>query len=185
MLLTNCQKRLEKHPFSIPCEFGSGKLSLGTRCMTVVFPTGSPSAARVTLPCKNRPWQIRRRISELVTASSDQSEKNGKQLNAATISELLILKIFDQTWEKTRLKMLFYSELFIMFIRLASGLPSNKQGQYFIKKEDKTRRNFSQYVQQSVFLYYLNTSVQYKGTQTKDTLKYQYCHLFCLQTLLF
>ena len=42
--------------FSSSCEFGSGKLSLGTRCMTVVFPTGSPSAARVTLPCKNRPW---------------------------------------------------------------------------------------------------------------------------------
>ena len=39
-----------------PCEFGSGRLSLGTRCMTVVFPVGKPSAARVTLPWRNRPW---------------------------------------------------------------------------------------------------------------------------------
>ena len=39
-----------------PWELGSGRFSLGTRCMTQVLPAGSPSAPRVTLPCRNRPW---------------------------------------------------------------------------------------------------------------------------------
>lgn len=52
------------------CEFGSGRFSLGTRCMTQVLPAGSPSAPSVTLPCRNRPWYISRRISALLTLSS-------------------------------------------------------------------------------------------------------------------
>ena len=36
--------QLQQH--SLPCEFGSGKLSLGTRCMTVVLPVGSPRAVK-------------------------------------------------------------------------------------------------------------------------------------------
>ena len=32
--------------FTLPCEFGSGKLSRGTRCMTVVFPVGNPRAVK-------------------------------------------------------------------------------------------------------------------------------------------
>lgn len=39
-----------------PCELGSGKLSRGTKCITVVFPNGSPRAPKVTLQCKKRPW---------------------------------------------------------------------------------------------------------------------------------
>ena len=35
-----------RHKISLPCEFGSGKLSLGTRCMTVVLPVGSPRAVK-------------------------------------------------------------------------------------------------------------------------------------------
>ena len=46
---------------------GSGRLSLGTRCITVVFPAGSPSADSVTFPWRNRPWYINRRISALET----------------------------------------------------------------------------------------------------------------------
>lgn len=37
---------LSKYKISLPCEFGSGKLSLGTRCMTVVLPVGSPRAVK-------------------------------------------------------------------------------------------------------------------------------------------
>ena len=39
----------------IPCEFGSGKFSLGTRCMTVVFPVAKPNADSVTLQWRKRP----------------------------------------------------------------------------------------------------------------------------------
>ena len=46
---------------------GSGRLSLGTRCITVVFPAGRPRAERVTFPCRNRPWYINLRISALDT----------------------------------------------------------------------------------------------------------------------
>lgn len=59
-----------------PCEFGSGRFSRGTRCITVVFPKGSPSAPSVTLLCRKRPWYINRRISALATASSPQSGTN-------------------------------------------------------------------------------------------------------------
>lgn len=38
-----------------PCELGSGKFSLGTRCITVVLPKGSPNAPNVTLLCRNLP----------------------------------------------------------------------------------------------------------------------------------
>lgn len=38
------------------CELGSGRFSRGTRCITVVLPSGSCSAPRVTLPCRKRPW---------------------------------------------------------------------------------------------------------------------------------
>lgn len=55
------------------CDEGSGRLSLGTRCITAVFPVGNPRADRVTLPCRNRPWYIKRRISALETASSRHS----------------------------------------------------------------------------------------------------------------
>lgn len=34
---------------NLPCELGSGKLSRGTKCITVVLPNGSPSAPKVTL----------------------------------------------------------------------------------------------------------------------------------------
>lgn len=54
-------------------ELGSGKFSRGTRCITDVFPKGSPSAPSVTLLCKKRPWYISRKISALATASSAQS----------------------------------------------------------------------------------------------------------------
>jgi len=52
---------------------GSGRLSLGTRCITVVFPAGRPRADSVTFPCRNRPWYINLRISALDTASSSHS----------------------------------------------------------------------------------------------------------------
>jgi len=55
------------------CELGSGRLSRGTRCMTAVLPHGRPSAESVTLPCRKRPWYMRRRISALETASSFHS----------------------------------------------------------------------------------------------------------------
>lgn len=40
----------------LPCEFGSGNVSRGTKCITVVLPKGSTSAPNVTLQCKNLPW---------------------------------------------------------------------------------------------------------------------------------
>ena len=46
---------------------GSGRLSLGTRCITVVLPPGSPSADNVTFPWRNLPWYISLRISALDT----------------------------------------------------------------------------------------------------------------------
>lgn len=39
-----------------PCELGSGKFSLGTRCITVVRAGTRPKAPNVTLLCKKRPW---------------------------------------------------------------------------------------------------------------------------------
>lgn len=42
--------------FLWPWEFGSGKVSLATKCITVVFPKGSLRAPSVTLPCRKRPW---------------------------------------------------------------------------------------------------------------------------------
>lgn len=59
---------------NLPCELGSGKLSLGTKCITVVLPSGSPSAPNVTLQCKNLPWYINRKISAFETISDSQSE---------------------------------------------------------------------------------------------------------------
>lgn len=66
--------------FNLPCELGSGKLSRGTKCITVVFPSGRPKAPKVTLQCKNRPWYINLKISALETASCDQSKMNKKQI---------------------------------------------------------------------------------------------------------
>lgn len=59
--------------FLWPWEFGSGKVSLATKCITVVLPRGSFSAPNVTLPCRNRPWYISRRMFGLLTCSSSQS----------------------------------------------------------------------------------------------------------------
>lgn len=59
----------------LPCEFGSGKLSRGTKCITVVLPNGNPSAPNVTLQCRKRPWYISLKISALATASASQSVK--------------------------------------------------------------------------------------------------------------
>jgi len=42
--------------FKLSLEFGSGRFSRVTRCMTVVFPTGKLKALRVTEPCRNLPW---------------------------------------------------------------------------------------------------------------------------------
>lgn len=42
--------------FLCPWEFGSGNVSLATKCITVVFPWGSFNAPSVTLPCRKRPW---------------------------------------------------------------------------------------------------------------------------------
>lgn len=42
----------------IPLEFGSGNVSLVTRCITVEEPIGKCSAPSVTLPCRKRPWKI-------------------------------------------------------------------------------------------------------------------------------
>lgn len=54
-------------------EFGSGKFSLGTRCITVVLPNGKPRAPNVTLLWRNLPWYIKRKISAFATASWRQS----------------------------------------------------------------------------------------------------------------
>jgi len=62
---------------------GSGRLSLGTRCITVVFPAGSPSADNVTFPWRNRPWYINRRISALETDSSSHSGGQLSKTNCA------------------------------------------------------------------------------------------------------
>lgn len=57
------QQLVEQHLLEPPllfcrwsCEFGSGKLSRGTKCITVVLPKGNPSAPNVTLQCRKRPW---------------------------------------------------------------------------------------------------------------------------------
>lgn len=42
--------------FLWPCELGSGRVSLATKCITVVLPKGSFNAPRVTFPCRNLPW---------------------------------------------------------------------------------------------------------------------------------
>lgn len=63
------------YQIQLPCELGSGKFSLGTRCMTVVLPNGNPNAPNVTLLCKNRPWYINLNISAFDTASWLQSRK--------------------------------------------------------------------------------------------------------------
>lgn len=42
--------------FLWPWEFGSGSVSLATKCITVVLPKGSFNAPNVTFPCRNRPW---------------------------------------------------------------------------------------------------------------------------------
>jgi len=52
---------------------GSGSDSLGTRCMTAVFPHGNPRADKVTFPCRNLPWYINLKISAFDTASSSHS----------------------------------------------------------------------------------------------------------------
>jgi len=62
---------------------GSGRLSLGTRCITVVLPPGSPSADNVTFPWRNLPWYISLRISALDTASSSHSEGQLSKTNCA------------------------------------------------------------------------------------------------------
>jgi len=41
--------------FRLSDEFGSGKFSLATRCMTVVLAMGRLSAPNDTLPCRKRP----------------------------------------------------------------------------------------------------------------------------------
>lgn len=56
--------------FLWPWELGSGRVSLATRCMTVVRPGGSFRAPRVTFPWRKRPWKIRRSILGLLTCSS-------------------------------------------------------------------------------------------------------------------
>lgn len=58
-----------------PWELGSGRLSRGTKCITVVLPSGNPSAPNVTLQCKNLPWYISLKISAFATASDSQSNK--------------------------------------------------------------------------------------------------------------
>lgn len=59
----NIQQLVEQHLLEPPllfcrwsCEFGSGRLSRGTKCITVVLPNGSPNAPSVTLQCRNLPW---------------------------------------------------------------------------------------------------------------------------------
>jgi len=62
---------------------GSGSDSRGTRCITAVFPLGSPRAESVTLPWRNLPWYINRRISALETASSSHSGGQLSKTNCA------------------------------------------------------------------------------------------------------
>lgn len=57
----------------LPWEFGSGRLSRGTKCITVVLPNGKLNAPNVTLQCKNLPWYINRSTSAFGTASAVQS----------------------------------------------------------------------------------------------------------------
>lgn len=62
---------------------GSGRLSLGTRCITVVLPPGRPRADNVTFPWRNLPWYINLRISALDTASSSHSDGQLSKTNCA------------------------------------------------------------------------------------------------------
>lgn len=59
--------------FNCPWLFGSGKFSLGTRCITVVLPIGSCKAPNVTLPWRNLPWYINLRMFAGGSGSSSQS----------------------------------------------------------------------------------------------------------------
>lgn len=56
--------------FLWPWELGSGRVSLATKCITVVRPGGSFRAPRVTLPWRKRPWKISLNILGLLTRSS-------------------------------------------------------------------------------------------------------------------
>lgn len=56
-----------------PPEFGSGRFSRVTKCITVVLPAGSESALKVTLPCRNRPWYISFNNDDDPTLSSSHS----------------------------------------------------------------------------------------------------------------
>lgn len=42
--------------FLWPCVAGSGKFSLETRCITLLFPVSRLRADNETFPCRNRPW---------------------------------------------------------------------------------------------------------------------------------
>lgn len=107
----NSRQQLLSVVFSLflwPWELGSGSVSLATKCMTVVRPGGSFKAPRVTLPCRKRPWKMRRRILGLLTCSSSHPKGQlSKTCLAMSVAESLGEKVKSCVFPLTRIRRRF------------------------------------------------------------------------------
>lgn len=94
--------------FLWPWEFGSGSVSLATKCMTVVRPGGNFRAPSVTLPCRKRPWKISLRILALLTLSSSQpAGQFSKTCRAMSVAESFGEKMKSCVFPLTRISLRF------------------------------------------------------------------------------
>lgn len=76
--------------------------------MTVVRPGGSFKAPKVTLPCRNRPWKIRRRMLGLLTCSSSQPiGQLSKTCFAISVAESFGEKVKSCVFPLTRMRRRF------------------------------------------------------------------------------
>lgn len=106
--LYNSRQQLLSVVFSLflwPWELGSGRVSLATKCITVVRPGGSFRAPRVTLPWRKRPWKMSRNILGLLTRSS--SHPAGQLSNtclAMSVAESFGEKVKSCVFPLTRIR---------------------------------------------------------------------------------